>query len=280
MERVLCETTPWIIEILQNALDAWNEKLQQVFEILTTSPQSFGGGVVYNTIVDINGAMQSIGLSLLVIFVLVGILKLNSFEEVKKPERLLKILLQFVIGKAIISYGMPLMTEIFSVGMGIIGKMGTTQLARVEIAPDIVSAAQEASFLDTLFPSVLALIGSLVMSVVSLMILLTVFGRLFKVYMYIAIAPIPLSTFAGESTKHVGTSFLKSFAGVCLEGALIMLACIIYTAYIGTAESPFASGGSLVDMLYSYVFSTVMNMLILLGTIKACDRIVREMMGL
>lgn len=277
------DTTPWIIQILQNALDAWNEKLSQVFTILTTSPQSFGGGVIYDVINSINGAMQSIGLSLLVIFLLVGMVKKStSYEDMKKPEQLFKLFLRFAIAKAVISYGMPLMSEIFAVGLGVIANMGTTQIASIGIAPEIIAAAQEAGFFETLFPSVLALLGSLVMSVISVMILLTVFGRMFKVYMYMAIAPIPLSTFAGDATKQIGVSFLKSFAGVCLEGALIMLACVIYTAYIGSTGSSvlLPADASLTDMLYNYVLGTVLNMLILLGTIKACDRIVREMMGL
>lgn len=277
------DTTPWLIEILQNALNTWNERLGQVFTILTTSPQSFGGGVIYDVIKSINGAMQSIGLSLLVIFLLVGVVKKStSFEDMKRPEQILKLFLRFVIGKAVISYGMPLMSEILSVGLGIIANMGTTQIANISLAPEIVAAAQDAGFMATLFPSILALLGSLIMTVISVMILLTVFGRMFKIYMYMAIAPIPLSTFAGESTKNVGASFLKSFAGVCLEGALIMLACVIYTAYIGSTGSSILlpADASLTDMLYSYVFGTVLNMLILLGTIKSCDRIVREMMGL
>ncbi|HMM31458.1 MAG TPA: hypothetical protein PKB13_06735 [Clostridia bacterium] len=275
------DTTPWIIEILQNALNTWNERLGQVFTILTTTPQSFGGGVIYDVIKNINGAMQSIGLSLLVIFLLIGVVKKStSFEDMKRPEQIIKLFLRFVIGKVVISYGMLLMSEILSVGLGIIANMGTTQIASISIAPEIVAAAQDAGFMATLFPSVLALIGSLIMTVISVMILLTVFGRMFKIYMYMAIAPIPLSTFAGESTKNVGASFLKSFAGVCLEGALIMLACVIYTAYIGSTGSLvlLPADASLTDMLYSYVFGTVLNMLILLGTIKACDRIVREML--
>ncbi|HMM30852.1 MAG TPA: hypothetical protein PKB13_03630 [Clostridia bacterium] len=275
------DTTPWIIEILQNALNTWNERLGQVFTILTTSPQSFGGGVIYDVIKSINGAMQSIGLSLLVIFLLVGVVKKStSFEDMKRPEQILKLFLRFVVGKVVISYGMPLMSEILSVGLGIISNMGTTQIASISIAPEIVAAAQDAGFMATLFPSILALLGSLIMTVVSVMILLTVFGRMFKIYMYMAISPIPLSTFAGETTKNVGASFLKSFMGVCLEGALIMLACVIYTAYIGSTGSSILlpADASLTDMLYSYVFGTVLNMLILLGTIKSCDRIVREML--
>jgi hypothetical protein len=228
--------------------------------------------------------MQSIGLGLLVIFMLVGIVKKStSYEDMRRPEQILKLFLQFAIAKAVISYGMPIMENIFSIGLGIIGKMGVTQIDSISVAPEIVAVAQDAGFFETLFPSVLALIGSLVMTVISAMILLTVFGRMFKVYMYMAISPIPLSTFAGDSTRNIGTAFIKSFAGVCLEGALIMLACVIYTAYLQSPDNMsvlLPSDASLTDMLYAYIFSTVLNMLILLGTIKACDRIVREMMGL
>ena len=57
--------------------------------------------------------------------------------------------------------------------------------------------------------------------------------------LYTAIAPIPMSTFAGETTSNVGKNFLRSYAGVCLEGAIIALACIIFSVM---AVSPPAVG--------------------------------------
>jgi hypothetical protein len=138
--------TPWIIEILQNALDAWNEKLAQVFNILTSSPQSFGGGTIYSVIQDINGAMQSIGLGLLVIFMLVGIVKKStSYEDMKRPEQILKLFLQFAIAKAVISYGMPIMENIFSIGLGIIGKMGVTQIDSISALNTICRSCKQRS---------------------------------------------------------------------------------------------------------------------------------------
>ena len=273
---------PGSIDILQNGLNTWNEKLKQIFDILTTSPQDFAGGAVYEVIKTLNGAMQSIGLSLLVIFMLVGVIKKStSFEDMKRPEQILKLFLRFVIGKVVITYGMPLMVEIFSVSLGIIGKLNVPQLNNISVAQELITAAQDLGFFDNLLLSILAFIGSGAMTVISLLIILTVFGRLFKIYMYMAISPIPLSTFAGEATKAVGASFLKSFVGVCLEGALILLACIVYSAYISSAGSDILlpADSSAFNKLYSYIISTVLNMLILLFTIKACDRIVREMMG-
>ena len=97
--------------------------------------------------------------------------------------------------------------------------------------------------------------------------------------MYTAIAPIPLSTFAGEPSQNIGKSFLKSYAAVCLEGAIIVLACIIFTV-IAKANPSFDDELSAAAMVWDYIGQAVFNMLILVGTVTMSDRIVREIMGL
>ena len=96
---------------------------------------------------------------------------------------------------------------------------------------------------------------------------------------FAAIAPIPLSTFTGEPTQSIGKSFLKSYASVCLEGAVIVLACVIFSAF---ASSPpvVDAGAAAATMVWSYIGELIFNMLILVGSVKMADRVVREMMGL
>ena len=123
------------------------------------------------------------------------------------------------------------------------------------------------------------LIGSLIITVLSFILIMTVYGRFFKLYMYSALAPIPLSTFAGEPTQNVGRSFLKSYCAVLLEGAVIVLACIIFSLF---ASSPpvVDTDASAVTMVWKYIGELVFNMLVLVGAVKMSDRIIREMMGL
>ena len=116
-------------------------------------------------------------------------------------------------------------------------------------------------------------------TVISLILILTVYGRFFKLYMYTAIAPIPLSTFAGEPSQNVGKTFLKSYCAVCLEGAIIVLACIIFSLFASTPPEV-DSSMSAVNQVWSYIGQLIFNMLVLVGTVKMSDRIVREMMGL
>lgn len=274
----------WVVQNLQNSLNTWNEKLSEVWQLLTESPEDFKGGTIWQIILNIHGALMAIGLALLVLFFVVGVVKTcGSFTEVKKPEHALKIFIRFVIAKAVVTYGLELMMALFEIVQGMITTiMRSAGLARSDelLLPDeLVTAIEECGFFESIPLWAVTLIGSLFIMVLSFIIIMSVYGRFFKIYMYTAIAPIPLATFAGETTQQIGVSFMKSYAAVCLEGAIILLACIIF--------SVFAASPPVVDvdaaptaMVWKYIGELIFNMLVLVGAVKMSDRIVREMMGL
>ena len=274
----------WVVQNLENALEVWNEKLAEIWTLLTQSPQSFKGGSIWSVIVNIHGALQAVGLALLVLFFVVGVMKTcGSFAELKKPEHALKLFIRFAIAKGVITYGMELMLAFLEIIQGVIGSImnagGFGTATETMLPTEIVTAIEECGFFESIPLWAVTLIGGLFVWVLSFVMILSVYGRFFKLYMYTAIAPIPLSTFAGEPTQNVGKSFLKSYAGVCLEGAIIVLACIIFSVFAGSPPTinPDAAAAS---MVWSYIGELIFNMLILVGSVKMADRIVREMMGL
>jgi len=142
-----------------------------------------------------------------------------------------------------------------------------------------VTAVEECGFFESIPLWAVTLIGSLFITVLSFIMIMSVYGRFFRLYLYTAIAPIPLSTFAGEPSQNVGKSFLKYYAAVCLEGAIIVLACIIFSVF--AASPPVVNPDTAaVTMVWSYVAELIFNMLVLTGAVKMADRVVREMMGL
>ena len=274
----------WVVQNLENALEVWNEKLAEIWTLLTQSPQSFKGGSIWSVIVNIHGALQAVGLALLVLFFVVGVMKTcGSFAELKKPEHALKLFIRFAIAKGVITYGMELMLAFLEIIQGVISSImnagGFGAATETMLPAEIVTAIEECGFFESIPLWAVTLIGGLFVWVLSFVMILSVYGRFFKLYMYTAIAPISLSTFAGESTQNVGKSFLKSYAGVCLEGAIIVLACIIFSVFAGSPPTvnPDAAAAS---MVWSYIGELIFNMLILVGSVKMADRIVREMMGL
>lgn len=278
------ESDNWVVQNLQNALETWNEKLAEIWQILTQSPEEFKGGAIWDVIVNIHGALQAIGYALLVLFFVVGVVKVcGSFAEVKKPEHAVRMFIRFALSKGSITYGMELMVAFFNIVQGIISTiMESTGFGEAEetvLPPEIVEAVEDCGFLESIPLWAVTLIGSLFITILSFIMIMSVYGRFFRLYLYAAIAPVPLSTFAGEPSQNVGKSFIKSYAAVCLEGAIIVLACIIFSVF---AASPpvVEEGASAVTMVWSYVGELIFNMLVLVGAVKMSDRVVREMMGL
>ena len=98
----------WIVQNIQNALDTWNSKLGEIWTLITQTPATFKGGAIWNVIKNIYGAMQGIGLALLVLFFVVGMMKTcGSLTEVKKPEHALKLFIRFAIAKTVVTYEYP-----------------------------------------------------------------------------------------------------------------------------------------------------------------------------
>lgn len=273
----------WIVGNLQNALDTWNGKLSEIYTLVTQSPSNFKGGTIWEIIVNINGALQAVGLALLVLFFVIGVVRTcTNFSELKRPEQALKLFLRFAIAKGIVTYGLDLMLAVFKIIQGIVTTiMSKTsfQASSMALPQEIIDAVNNCGFFESIPLWAVTILGGLFVTVLSFILILTVYGRFFKLYMYTAIAPVPLSSFAGETTQNIGKSFLKSYIAVCLEGAIIVLACIIFSEF-ATSPPVVAAGAEPVNMVWKYVGELIFNMLVLVGTIRLSDRIVREMMGI
>ena len=274
----------WIIDNIMNALSVWNAKLQEIWLLITQSPESFKGGGIWNMVVSINGALKAIGFALLVLFFVVGVMKTcGSFAEVRRPEHAAKLFIRFILAKAVVGYGLDLMMALFRIVQGVIfttmNTAGLTTQAAVAMPKEMTAAIQALTFWQPIPAWAVSLIGSLVIVVLSFVMIMSVYGRFFKLYLYTAIAPIPLSAFAGEPSANIGKSFLKSYAAVCLEGAVIVLGCIVFSVFASSPPAVDASA-SPVAMVWMYMGELIFNLLVLTGTVKMADRVVREMFGL
>ena len=274
----------WVVNNLNNSLDTWNDKLTEIWTLITESPETFKGGTIWNVITNIYGAIQAVGLALLVLFFVIGVVKSSSsLEEIKRPEQAFKLLIRFGLARIVVVYGLYLMKAIFKIVQGVISTImrsaGLGSIAESTLPQEIITAIEDCGFFESIPLWAVTLIGSLLITVLSFIMILTVYGRFFKLYLYTALAPVPLSTFAGEPTQSIGKSFLKSYAAVCLEGVIIVLSCIIFSLFASSPPVVDANAAA-VTQVWTYIGELVFNMLVLVGTIKMSDRVVREMMGL
>ena len=275
----------WIVDNLNSALGTWNGKLAEIWTLLSTSPENFKGGAVWSVMRDINGALQAIGCALLVLFFVMGIVKTcSSFTELKKPEMVFKCFIRFVLAQAAVTHGMELMTALFKVAQGMISTImtasGMSALTDTTLPAEMVTIIEDVGFLESIPLWAITLLGSLFIWVLSLIMILTVYSRFFKLYLATAIAPIPMASFAGQPSSSIGVAFLKSYAAICLEGCIIVLACVIFSAFASTPPAIADDTLAAATIVWNYVGEVIFNMLVLVGCIKMSDRLIRELMGL
>uniref|UniRef100_UPI00094E41CE hypothetical protein n=1 Tax=Olsenella timonensis TaxID=1805478 RepID=UPI00094E41CE len=256
----------------------------EIVGLLTTSPEEFRGGGIWDAVLGIHGAVQAVGLALLVLFFLTGVVRTcGTLAEARRPERAVALFVRFVLAKAAVTHGLELMSAFLGVAQGlastILGAVGFDAAAETALPAEMVESIEGVDFLSSIPLWAVTLLGGVLITVLSFVMILSVYGRFFKLYMYTALAPVPLSTFAGEPTQLVGKAFLRSYAAVCLEGAIVALACVLFSLF---ASSPPAADASLpvVTQVWGYVGELAFNMLVLVGMVRMADRVVREMMGL
>ncbi len=282
---MICISDNWIVNILENALTDWNGKLSEIWALLTQTPQSFKGGDIWTMITGIHNAMVGIGYGLLVLFFAMGVFQsAASFRDFQRPEFTLRHFIRFVLAKVAVGSCMEIMTAIFSVCGGVVATvmsgMGGSVSTAATLPGEIVTAIEGLGLLESIPLWLVALLGSLFITVMSFILLLTVYGRFFRLYMFTALAPLPLASFAGEGTAASGKAFLKNYIGVCMEGAVIVLACLIYSAFLSSSTPAADASLPAVTMAWQYIGQLIFNMLILTGLVKGADRVVKEMLGL
>ena len=275
----------WIVDNLNSALNTWNSKLAEIWELISTTPEEFKGGGIWDVIVNINGALQAVGYGLLVLFFVMGVVKVcGSFAELKRPEMAFKCFVRFILAQAAVSHGMELMNALFQVGQGMVSTImsssGLAAMSPTTLPEEMVTTIENVGFLDSIPLWAVTLLGSLLIWVLSLVMVLTVYSRFFKLYMATAIAPVPLASFAGQPSSSIGMAFVKSYAAICLEGAIIVLACVIFSKFAAAPPAMADSSMAAATIVWNYVGELVFNMLVLVGAIKMSDRLVRELLGL
>ena len=162
----------WVVQNLENALETWNSKLAEIWQLITQSPQQFKGGTIWNVIVNIHGAVQAIGLALLVLFFVVGVMKtMGSFAELKKPEHALKVFIRFILAKGVVTYGLELMMALFNIVQGLISTIMTAagfgSAAQTVLPAEIVTSIESCGFFESIPLWAVTLIGGLFITILS-----------------------------------------------------------------------------------------------------------------
>lgn len=289
-----------IVSLLEAALNFLNNCFGDIRTHLTTTPESFAGGGVWDVVVDINRGIQGLGYGLLILFFLMSLCKtITNFKEISL-QQMVGWLVRFILVKFLIDYGVQVLNFIINISMGaneiIFTQAGSFENAQIpQTVLDAVNAMQDAAWYERLgaffqlIPMYLVcFITMLVIWVCGVVMIITVYLRFFKVFIFSALAPIPLSTFGSPDTSSTGKHFLKAYAGVCLEICVIALGIVIFNALVSSHSMIFPSWGEGVasganaefwNELMNYMFQLALQTVMLVICIVSANKYIRDMLG-
>ena len=134
----------WIVDNLNSALATWNDKLTEIWTLISTSPEEFKGGGIWDVILNIHDALRAIGYALLVLFFVAGVVKTcGSFTELKRPEVAVKTFVRFALAQGAVTYGLELMMALFSIAQGAVSTImdasGLTAMSDTALPDEMVA---------------------------------------------------------------------------------------------------------------------------------------------
>ena len=184
----------WVVTTLEDALSNWNDKLAEIWSLVSQTPESFRGGEIWTVIVSIHNALVGLGYGLLVLFFAMGVFRsAASFRELQRPEFALRHFIRFLLAKVAVGSSLELITAIYKICGGVVstvmGGIGSAISTTATLPDKIVEAIEDVSFLESIPLWLVSLLGSLLITILSYVLILTVYGRFFKIFIYTAIAP-------------------------------------------------------------------------------------------
>ncbi|MBD5559436.1 MAG: hypothetical protein HDQ87_03615 [Clostridia bacterium] len=215
--------------------------------------------------------------------------------------------LRLALTYAVLLMSFDIMQSVMYLGLeinaGILDITGREEMLRIELPPELADGMAQAeaslesgsifekigTFFSQLLPSLMLLVVAVVVVGCGLIIALTLFMRFFKMYIYIAISPIPLATFAGSATQEIAAHFLKSWLAMCLEICVISIAIGVFNASLSSGQGLLPALDAAVgeisspDVLFypvlKWAAGFLVKIVLLTSVVRGSDRMAMRIVG-
>lgn len=291
-----------ILSVLEGAINTWNQAMRDITIHLTTTPDAFNGGGPWDVVASINTALQGIGYGLLMLFFLMSFLKYTTDFRELSFQQIIGWIVRFLLVKFLIDYCVGILTFCINISLGIndtifsiSGYDGTSQAVISDEVRNAFAAVQEGSVLEQIgafFQEIpmlmMAGLGSILIWIAGAVMVMVVYLRFFKLFIYTALAPIPLAFFGSAETSSTGKHFLKSYFAVCLEICIIAVACVVFNAMVSSGYGGIfptwqqnASGvnNDLWNVGMNYIIEMGLTFVMLAVVVFSSNKFVKEMIS-
>ena len=228
----------WILSTLQASIAFFDAWMTSLYDVLMLDPISYQNGAIWTTVSKIYDALMGPAVSILIIGFYIALI--HDSGEFIKTRHFGSVVWTFIllcITASLLQGGKYILLLIFwcfkEILQTVTGPDGTNflNLYWVELPKQVKLATSGLGATKATMFFIVVLIFALVIMVCSFTIIMVVYGRLFNIYLHIAVAPLALACGAAGPLRSTFVSYLKSFVGVCLQGVVIVIVCMVFSAF-------------------------------------------------
>lgn len=221
-----------------------NEKTAEIATQVGQTPQGWNSsvfsliqGLSNNVIVPIAGIIITMVLCYELITMLT---ERNNLHEVD-TWMFFRYFVKMWVAVWLVSNTFTIVMAVFDVGQSVVnsaaGYISNTTAIDITTMIDTMDTAMEAMEIPELIMLALeTALVSLCMKIMSVLIMVILYGRMIEIYLYSSVAPIPFATMTNREWGQIGTNYFRGLLALAFQGFLMMICVGIYAVLVATMD--------------------------------------------
>ena len=240
-----------------------NEKTGEVATQVGMTPQGWNSNI-YNMVQSLSNSVivpiAGIIITMVLCYELISMLtERNNLHDVD-TWMFFKYFFKMWVAVFLVSNTWTITMAVFDVGQSVVnsaaGTISGSTAIDISSFTSTISTTMESMELGELFVLMLeTFILSFCMKVMSVLIMVIMFGRMIEIYLYTSVAPIPFATMSNREWGQIGTNYFRGLFALAFQAFLMMVCVGIYAALVASIE--------LTDNVHSALFGVAAYTIIL-----------------
>ena len=240
-----------------------NEKTGEIATQVGMTPQGWNSSI-YNMVQSLSNSVivpiAGIIITMVLCYELISMLtERNNLHDVD-TWMFFKYFFKMWVAVFLVSNTWTITMAVFDVGQSVVnsaaGTISGSTTIDISSFTSTINTTMESMELGELFVLMLeTFILSFCMKVMSVLIMVIMFGRMIEIYLYTSVAPIPFATMSNREWGQMGTNYFRGLFALAFQAFLMMVCVGIYAALVTSIE--------LTDNVHSALFGVAAYTIIL-----------------
>lgn len=263
-----------IVSDVDQLFNKLNADLGLITDIITQPQNSMPG--LWNMVEGIFNCILPIGYSLLALFFMLDLFNKTITFRVARIENIIKILIRVILAKVIMKSSFEILNFVYQSISDVISLVysspGTIQnIVDIEV---LKTQLENMKMMELIMFQIKLMPMNFIMLIVKIIIQVICYGRIIEIYIYTALSPLPLSTMPNEEHNNIAKRFIQHYISVCLQGLIILIACMSFTGIANTIVASAGSGNAELGMI-----GTITSSVVLLYTLSQSKNWAKQIVG-